>query len=193
MDGAESGSPHKSLRNMMDEISPAKYEGSLTKITQSPGDSGEQTFADKPIGIDSVIKKELDKIERIMVLESRWSGQYTLMPTLKSSPKNTKSQKKFGLLAKQDDEEIKLTKEDTELLLGTLLDLMISPKQVQVPPMQNSRSNSLTGLAFQIGAERNSKSKSKSKSNTNSKHSKSSQGSKKSLKTIKIVKSPSKK
>ena len=100
MDGAESGSPQKSLRNMMDEISPAKYEGSLTKITQSPGDSGEQTFADKPIGIDSVIKKELDKIERIMVLESRWSGQYTLMPTLKSSPKNTKSQKKFGLLAK---------------------------------------------------------------------------------------------
>ena len=75
MDGAESGLPNKSLRNMMDEISPSKYEGSLTKITQSPGDSGEQTF-DKPnpIEIDKVIKEELDKIERIMVLESRWSG-----------------------------------------------------------------------------------------------------------------------
>jgi hypothetical protein len=47
-----------------------------------------------------VIKAELDKIERIMVLEKKWSGQYTLTPAVKNSPKNTKSQKKFGLLAK---------------------------------------------------------------------------------------------
>ena len=57
-------------------MSPAKYEGSLTKITQSPNDT-EVTF-EKPIGIKAIVKKELDKIERLMILESKWSGQYVL-------------------------------------------------------------------------------------------------------------------
>ena len=128
-----------SLNNLIESFSPPKkslkLEGDLTKISQS--NESFEGLPKRAVSYSEQIKMELDKIEKIMLLEKKWSGQYVLTNSLKqlnspdllkqfNSPKATS--KKFGLLAKQDEDHIKLTKEDTELLLGALLDLMISPK-----------------------------------------------------------------
>jgi hypothetical protein len=73
----------------------------------------------------------MSKIEKALIQESKWDPTYMLkQKKFQVRQESTSALKKqFGLLARPND-EVQLTQEDTEMLLGTLMDLMISPKSL---------------------------------------------------------------